>query len=176
VTDEDRQQRALASLSRLTASPSSSGVWTPAWSSQVLEKTIASILSAENAKVGDVLRALWQLAGRNDVTLTAQWLISSVTSSFFASLRYRTLYDSDDLAWMAEGIRGQANSIAGISGASRTSRRIWRRYRGMEYSIACEGRNIWRKRRPCWRDGLLTYVCCTANKRRMRGYGRLYRT
>lgn len=111
VTEHDRRRNALQALSRLTAGDAgtaTAGTWTPAWSSLVLERAVAEILSVEQASVGDLFRPLWELTGRPEAELTAtvaNFLHDVVVLAF---TRYRKLYGAEDFRWMADGIRNGA--------------------------------------------------------------------
>jgi hypothetical protein len=110
MSENGRLQNAFTSLRRLSAQESRAAgaqKWIPAWSSHVLETTVAEILSRAGASIGDLFRSSWKLAGESDVEL------SPAVANFFRDIvvlcftRYRKLYDAEDLQWMADQVRGQ---------------------------------------------------------------------
>lgn len=101
----ERRRKALEMLSRLTDAGSGADTWVPVWSSLVLERTVAEVLSANQASMSDLLLALWEIAGREEAVLTptlANFIRDIVVHAF---TRYRTLYDKEDFLWLADGVR-----------------------------------------------------------------------
>lgn len=102
---KNEQRNPYAALRRLTAASPEAGsgdVWTPAWSSKVLEETIEKIIRCPDGRLRDIFEALWRIAGEPDAPLTrvmANFIHDIVVLCF---TRYRTQYDAEDFRWMAE--------------------------------------------------------------------------
>jgi len=103
-TEIQRIREAQAELLSLTAAsdvPNGSSVWTPAWSSAVLERTVAQILSKPGSRISDLFHGLWDLLAKTEAPLTdtmSHFLKDIVILCF---TRYRSLYDVEDFDWMA---------------------------------------------------------------------------
>jgi hypothetical protein len=94
-------QAELLSLTVASGAPNGSSVWTPVWSSDVLERTVAQILSKPGSGISDLFHGLWDLLAQTEAPLTdtmSHFLKDIIVLCF---TRYRALYDMEDFDWMA---------------------------------------------------------------------------
>lgn len=116
VEENERVSQARSLLMRLAESSAPSGTatgWKPAWSSAVLEATVERVLSAPGARVSDLFQALWELLASAPLTQTMANFLRDIVVLCFT--RYRSLYENDDLAWMASSMAGCSEAQAYLS-------------------------------------------------------------
>lgn len=101
LLDRRRASDARALLFQLSApSEAAESGWTPAWSSAVLEQTIARILSVSNGDIRPLLRGFWDLLQETDAPLSSvvKNLIHDLVVLCFVA--HRREYEAEDFSWM----------------------------------------------------------------------------
>jgi hypothetical protein len=104
----ERIEAAAQQLFRLRESPDASAPWVPAWSSYVLEQTVAAIIRSPDGSVSDLMQAAWLLLERTEVVLnrTVANFVNDIAGLVFAL--HRREYADTNFDWMLDQLASGA--------------------------------------------------------------------
>lgn len=96
------QKTARLVLSRLSVP--NLAPWQPAWSSLLLQETIAQLLEPPDGRIEDLLGGLWSHFGAAEVVLTqlVAAFVRDVVKLTFGP--HRTRYEAADFSWLVAGV------------------------------------------------------------------------